>query len=73
MENMSITTAIKERFIVDENGNPVNVILDIDDYRRLIDDLEELGLIRAYDAAKRSDDEFVPFEQAVREFEKSGK
>ena len=58
---------------MDGNGNPVSVILDIEDYRRLIDDLEELGLIRAYDAAKRCDGEIVPFEQVVREREKSVK
>jgi hypothetical protein len=53
--------------VVDENGNRVGVFLNIDDYTRLVEALEELESIRAYDAAKESGDEAIPFEQAVRE------
>jgi hypothetical protein len=60
---------LKERFIVDENGQRVGVLLDIEDYRRLLEDLEELEAIRAYDAAKASGDEAVPLEQALAEIE----
>ena len=59
----------KERFIVDENGQRVGVLLDIEDYRRLLEDLEELEAIHAYDAAKASGDEAVPLEQALAEIE----
>ena len=59
----------KERFIVDENGQRVSVLLDIEDYRQLLEDLEELEAIRAYDAAKASGDEAVPLEQALVEIE----
>lgn len=60
---------IKERYVVDEDGNRVAVVLDIDDYRHLLDELEELEPIRAYDAAKSSGDEVVPFEKALAEIE----
>jgi hypothetical protein len=60
---------LKERFIVDENGQRVGVLLDIEDYRRLLGDVEELEAIRAYDAAKASGDEAVPLEQALAEIE----
>ena len=60
---------LKERFIVDENGQRVGVLLDIEDYRRLLEDIEELEAIRAYDAAKASGDETVPLEQALAEIE----
>jgi PHD/YefM family antitoxin component YafN of YafNO toxin-antitoxin module len=56
-------------YVVDEKGNRVGVLLDIDEYRSLLEDLEELESIRAFDAAKASNDEAVPFEQAVREIE----
>lgn len=52
---------IKERYIVDENGKRVSVLLDIEDYRRLLEELEELESIRAYDTAKASGDEAIPF------------
>jgi hypothetical protein len=62
---------IKERFVVDENGAQVGVLLDIEDYRRLLDELEEIESIHAYDAAKATGDEVVPFEQAVAEIEQN--
>jgi hypothetical protein len=54
---------------VDENGQRVGVLLDIEDYRQLLEDVEELEAIRAYDAAKASGDEAVPLEQAFAEIE----
>ncbi|MCA1724397.1 MAG: hypothetical protein LC748_09170 [Thermomicrobia bacterium] len=59
------------RYIVDTNGNRVEVVIDITEYRRLLDALEELESLRAYDAAKASDDEAIPFEQALREIEEA--
>jgi PHD/YefM family antitoxin component YafN of YafNO toxin-antitoxin module len=61
--------ALNERYVINENGERVSVLLDWDDYRRLLEDLEELEAIRAYDAAKASGDEAIPFEQAVEEIE----
>jgi hypothetical protein len=58
-----------ERFLVDEEGNRVGVLLEIAQYRKLLEDLEELEAIRAYDAAKASGDEAIPFEQAIRDIE----
>ena len=59
---------VNEGYVVDEDGARVGVILPIEDYRKL---LEELESIRAYDAAKSSGDEVIPFEQAVREIEQN--
>ena len=60
-------SGLRERYVVDETGAPVSVMLDIEDYRRLLAELEELESIRAYDAAKASGDERIPFEQAIAE------
>lgn len=35
----------------------------------MLDELEELDSIRAYDTAKQSNDEVIPFEQAIAEIE----
>jgi hypothetical protein len=61
---------LKKRYIVDEKGNRIGVLLDIEDYHKLLAQLEELESIRAYDAAKTSGDEAIPFEQAIAEIEK---
>ena len=60
----------KERYVVDEIGNRVGVLLDIKDYHKLLEELEELESIRAYDAAKVSGDEVIPFNKAVDEIER---
>jgi hypothetical protein len=62
-----------ERFLVDEEGHRLSVVLDIAEYQAILEDLEELESIRAFDAAKASGDEVVPFEQALQEIQRSRK
>ena len=64
-------SAVKERFLVDEAGNRVAVVVSLEDYRQLVADVEELDGIRAYDAAKASGETPIPFVQAVAELERS--
>ncbi len=59
----------KEQFVVDESGNRTAVLLALERYFELLEAQEELEAIRAYDAAKSSDDEAIPFSQAVKEIE----
>jgi len=59
----------KEQFVVDESGNRTAVLVDVKRYIELLEAQEELESIRAYDAAKASGDEAVPFSQAVKEIE----
>ena len=53
------------RMIINEDGKPVSVILSISTYKKILDELEELEEIRAYDKAKKSADEILPFEEAL--------
>lgn len=62
--------ALNERFVVDESGRRLSVLLDLEIYHKL---LEELETLRAYDEAKASGDEAIPFEQAVAEIEQSSR
>jgi len=64
-----MTFAINEQYVMDQKGDPVSVILNIDIYRKILEELEELAAIRAYDAAKSSGDEAISFEQAIEEIE----
>ena len=63
-------SSVKERFLVDEAGNRVAVVVSLEDYRQLVADVEELDAIRAYDAAKASGETPIPFGQAVVELER---
>ena len=53
---------LKERYVVDEKGNRVGVLLDLEDYQKLLEELEELESIRAYDTARASGDEAILFD-----------
>jgi hypothetical protein len=64
--------AIRKQYLVDEKGERVSVLLSIEDYRRILEELEELEAIRAYDEAKSVHDEAIPFEQAIAEIEQAG-
>jgi hypothetical protein len=64
---------IRERYIVDEKGKRVGVLIDPKVYKRILAALEELESIRAYDAAKRSRYKAIPFAQAVAEIERKRK
>jgi len=61
--------SFKEHYVVDEQGNRVAVFLEISEYRKLLAELEELESIRAFDAAKASGEEAIPFEEAGAEID----
>lgn len=61
---------LKEKYITDEQGNQISVLLDIEEYRKLLQDSEELDAIRAYDLAILEDEE-IPFEVAITTIENS--
>jgi PHD/YefM family antitoxin component YafN of YafNO toxin-antitoxin module len=56
-------------YVVDGKDKKKAVILPVDEWEKVIDELEELEDIRLYDAAKTGNEESVPFEQAVAEIE----
>ena len=57
------------KYVTDDVGTRIGVLTGIDDYHKILEDEEELASIRAYDAAKASGDEVIPFEQAVKKIE----
>ncbi len=58
------------QYLVDEQGKRVSVVLPVEEYERMLEELEELDDIRLYDEAKaeleRGEDELIPWEE-VRE------
>ncbi|WP_207787853.1 hypothetical protein [Candidatus Thiosymbion oneisti] len=57
-------------YIVDENLNRRAVILPYSEWENIIEEIEELDDIRAYDKAKTEANDIIPFEQAVKEIER---
>lgn len=56
-----------------KKGQKISIELTVKEYEKLLDDLEELDAIRAYDAANASGETPIPFDQAVRQIERSRK
>ncbi|HET8630258.1 MAG TPA: hypothetical protein VFL91_22800 [Thermomicrobiales bacterium] len=61
---------LHEQYLVDADGNRVKVVLDLADYQRLLEALEELDDLRAYDESVAANDEAIPLEQALAEIER---
>ena len=61
---------LHERFVVDKDGNQTAVLLDIPEYNKLLEALEELESIKAFDAVRSSEEEAIPFNQAIKEIQK---
>ena len=59
----------QKKFIVDADGNRISVIVPINEYEKLLEALEELEDIRAYDKAKKSNPDFVESSAAFEEIE----
>lgn len=66
-------TIIKENFVTDAKGNKIAVLLPIKDYNRILEELEDLEDIKAYDKAMSRKQEFIPLNQALKEIEATRK
>ena len=60
------------RYVTDENGKRVEVIVPVGEYERMVEEQEESEDVRLYDEAKakiqREGSDLVPLEQAMRDF-----
>jgi hypothetical protein len=60
---------IHPEYVVDDANQRKSVVLSLSEWEQIMEELEELEDIRAYDHAKAQPSEPVPFEDAVREVE----
>jgi PHD/YefM family antitoxin component YafN of YafNO toxin-antitoxin module len=61
---------LKERFVVDEQGKRVAVILDIEEYNRLLEWIEEQEDARAVNEALASGEKGIPLEEVITQIER---
>jgi len=59
--------ALNPQYIVDDTQTKQAVVIQIDEWQKILEKLEMLDDIEAYDKAKNSQGEIIPFEQAVKE------
>ncbi len=62
----------KERqFVVNERGEKVAVVLSIEEYEKILEELEDLEDIRACNEAKALGETPIPLEEAIARIERS--
>jgi hypothetical protein len=60
-------------FITDGNGKKISAVLPIKQYQQLLEDLEELDDIRAYDKAKVKNEKPILLRDAIQQRRKRQK
>jgi len=62
-------TAVKKerQYITDKKGKKLSVVISIDEYTQMLEDLEELEDIRLYDAIKSRKEKSISFEQYLQQ------
>jgi hypothetical protein len=58
------------QFITNEKGERIAVIIAIDEYEKLLEELEDLADIRAFDEATASGETPIPLEEALARIRK---
>jgi hypothetical protein len=53
------------KFLTDEHGKKISVVLDIEEYEKMLEELEDSDATRAYEEAKASGEIPVPFRKAA--------
>ena len=53
--NKQWVMTLHPQFIIDKEGKPVSVILPMNEFNSILEELEELDDIKLYDAAKKTD------------------
>jgi PHD/YefM family antitoxin component YafN of YafNO toxin-antitoxin module len=54
------------QFITDNKGKKTAVVLSLKDYKKIMDELEELEDIKIYDKAKEGKEKFIPIKEAFK-------
>ncbi len=62
---------VEQEYIIDKEGNKKSVILPFSEWQKILNDIEELDDIRAYDKAKTKKSNPIPFDNAVKEIRES--
>jgi PHD/YefM family antitoxin component YafN of YafNO toxin-antitoxin module len=61
---------MKTQFITDEKGNIISIVIPLEEYRRMMEDLEELEDIRLFDEVKAKKEKSIPFEDYLKKRQK---
>lgn len=63
---MKAVSTKEPQFITDKKGKKLSVVISITEYKKMLEDLEELEDIRLYDAVKSRNEKSIPFTQYLQ-------
>ncbi len=66
-------TLTKENFVTDKRGNKVAVLVPIKSYNKMLEDLQEIEDIKAYDKIMSRKQQFIPLDKAIEQIETARK
>lgn len=58
---------VHPRYLVDHQQTPTDVVVPIEEWRRIVEELEELEDLRAYDAAVSEKQATIPLDTVMSE------
>lgn len=61
--------AIHEEYLVDEKGNRKSAVVPIKEWNEILESLEDLDDIQAFDKAKKGAEDAVPFDEFLKTLE----
>jgi len=59
-----------QEYLTDDQGKRRAVVISMDEWERIQEEMEELEDIRAYDEAKMEPSDPIPFQEAIAEIQK---
>ncbi len=65
--------AKEHQFVLNKHGEKVAVVLSIEEYEELLEEIEDLQAVREYEKAKASGETPIPLEQALTEIRRNRK
>lgn len=65
-KQFSLMLTVHPQYITDKTGKKISVVLPMEEFKNMIEELEELEDIRLYDEAKTTDEPSIPIDQAFR-------
>lgn len=64
---------MKPQYITNEQGNKIAVVIALAEYERIIEKLEMLADIKAYDRVKQRNEPSIPYDKAIKQIEANRK
>ena len=58
---------IHPQYITDEDGKKISVVLPMDEFEQIMEELDELEDIKLYDEVKKDKEPSMPFDEYVKQ------